>query len=272
MPRLFKTIGLLGSGPRAGAEGARGRAGPHARRRPACAGGTHAIVCVQASNVNSGAFDPIGDICARAHGDGAWVHVDGAFGLWAAAAPARAESLAGADRADSWATDAHKWLNVSYDSGIAMVRDAASLRAAMSMSAAYLPTGLSREPFHYTPESSRRARGIEIWAALLSLGRRGTRGSRRTQLRDGVAHGGCLARRRVRSTQRCGAQSSAGGFRRRGQYRLIAWSRLLQDDGTCWCGPTVWKARAAMRISVSSWATGDNDIEASIERHPENRG
>jgi len=258
---LFKTIGLLGLGRE---RVLRVPVDEQGRMRadalPALEG--PAIVCVQAGNVNSGAFDPTGDICARAHGDGAWVHVDGAFGLWAAAAPARAASLAGAGRADSWATDAHKWLNVSYDSGIAMVRDAASLRAAMSMSAAYLPTGLSREPFHYTPESSRRARGIEIWAALLSLGRRGLADlvegncAMASRMADALRDAGHEVLNDVVLNQVLVAFGDADTTN-----RVIA---ALQDDGTCWCGPTLWKARAAMRISVSSWATGDKDIEASI--------
>ncbi|MFN8516338.1 MAG: aminotransferase class V-fold PLP-dependent enzyme, partial [Thermomicrobiales bacterium] len=131
------------------------------------------IVCAQAGNVNTGAFDPLEEICAAARPSGAWVHVDGAFGLWAAAAPARADLVAGAALADSWAVDAHKWLNVPYDSGLAFVRDPAALRGAFVQGAAYLIDGAEREPMHQTPESSRRARGVEIWAALRSLGRAG---------------------------------------------------------------------------------------------------
>ncbi|MCU1274482.1 MAG: Pyridoxal-dependent decarboxylase, partial [Bryobacterales bacterium] len=131
------------------------------------------IVCIQAGNVNTGAFDPAEEICSRAHTAGGWVHVDGAFGLWAAAAPARAELLRGFSQADSWATDCHKWLNVPYDSGLAFVREPEYLRAAMAVNAAYLQTSDARDPALYTPEASRRARGIEIWAALHSLGRCG---------------------------------------------------------------------------------------------------
>lgn len=264
---LFKIIGLLGLGRERVLRvpvDAQGRM--LADAMPALAGPT--IVCVQAGNVNSGAFDPIGEICARVHADGnsdsdsAWVHVDGAFGLWAAAAPARAASLAGADAADSWATDAHKWLNVSYDSGIALVRDAAALRAAMSMSAAYLPTGSSREPFHYTPESSRRARGIEIWAALLSLGRRGLADlverncAMASRMADALGDAGYEVLNDVVLNQVLVAFGDADTTN-----RVVT---ALQDDGTCWCGPTVWKGRAAMRISVSSWASNDEDIETSI--------
>ena len=131
------------------------------------------IVCTQVGNVNTGSFDPVAEICRRAHEAGAWVHVDGAFGLWAAASPRHAHLVAGAGDADSWATDAHKWLNVPYDSGLALVRDAAHLRGAMSLTAAYLPQGGHREPSQYVPELSRRARGVDIWAALKSLGRGG---------------------------------------------------------------------------------------------------
>lgn len=131
------------------------------------------IVCLQAGNVNTSAFDPAGEVCERARQAGAWVHVDGAFGLWAAAAPERAHLLEGFEQADSWATDCHKWLNVPYDSGLALVRQPEALRAAMSMQAAYLQLSGAREPAYYTPEASRRARGIEVWAALRSLGRRG---------------------------------------------------------------------------------------------------
>jgi glutamate/tyrosine decarboxylase-like PLP-dependent enzyme len=264
---LFKIIGLLGLGRERVLRVPVDEQGRMvADAMPALAGPT--IVCVQAGNVNSGAFDPIGEICARVHGDSdgdgdsAWVHVDGAFGLWAAAAPARAASVAGADAADSWATDAHKWLNVSYDSGIALVRDAAALRAAMSMSAAYLPSGSSREPFHYTPETSRRARGIEIWAALLSLGRRGLADlverncAMASRMADALGDAGYEVLNDVVLNQVLVAFGDADTTN-----RVVT---AVQDDGVCWCGPTVWKGRAAMRISVSSWATSDEDIETSI--------
>jgi len=133
------------------------------------------IVCIQAGNVNTGAFDPTAQLCRQAKEAGAWVHVDGAFGLWALANRDFAALTEGLIEADSWATDGHKWLNVPYDNGIVFVRGAADLRAAMAASAAYLGEGIAgdREPSHYTPEASRRARGVEIWAALLNLGRGG---------------------------------------------------------------------------------------------------
>lgn len=222
-----------------------------------------AIVCAQAGNVNSGAFDPVAAICERAHAADAWVHVDGAFGLWAAAAPAYAGLVAGVAEADSWATDAHKWLNVSYDCGIALVRDPLHLRAAMSFSAAYLPVGAAREPFHYTPESSRRARGIEVWAALLGLGRGGLANLVESNCRMAARMADALreAGHEVLNEVVLNQVLVAFGDADRTQ-RVVA---AVQQDGTCWCGPTVWKERAAMRISVSSWATTDDDIEKSIE-------
>jgi glutamate/tyrosine decarboxylase-like PLP-dependent enzyme len=138
---------------------------------PALAGPT--IVCLQAGNVNTGTFDPAREVVAVARRAGAWVHVDGAFGLWAAASPLRAPLVAGFEGADSWATDAHKWLNVPYDSGLVFCRDPAHLRRALSAGGAYLVQGEAREPYQYTPDFSRRARGADVWAALASLGRRG---------------------------------------------------------------------------------------------------
>ncbi len=191
------------------------------------------------------------------------MHVDGAFGMWAAAAPGYAGLLEGVADADSWATDAHKWLNVTYDSGIALVRDAETLRAAMSYAAAYLPTGGVREPFHYTPESSRRARGVEIWAALLSLGRSGladlvARNCRMAvRFADALRGAGYEILNEVVLNQVLVAFGDADTTR-----RVVA---AVQQDGTCWCGPTVWKGRAAMRISVCSWATTDEDVDKSID-------
>jgi glutamate/tyrosine decarboxylase-like PLP-dependent enzyme len=221
-----------------------------------------AIVCAQAGNVNSGAFDPMDRICAHAHAAGAWVHVDGAFGLWAAAAPERSYLTHGVAQADSWALDAHKWLNVPYDSGLAFVRQPDHLRSAMATSAAYIPQTEQREPFQYTPEMSRRARGVEIWAALRALGRTG--------LAD-------LVERNCRQAARFAAGLRDAGYDVLNDVVLnqvlVAFGdddttrRVIagvQSDGTCWCGGTVWHGRAAMRISVSSWATTDEDIDRSL--------
>ena len=221
-----------------------------------------AIVCTQAGNVNTGAFDPVGAVCDAVRADDVRVHVDGAFGLWARVSSRLDESTAGIERADSWATDAHKWLNVPYDSGLAIVRDAAALGGAMSVHADYLPDRTSRDPFEFTPETSRRMRGIEIWAAIASLGRDGI---------EALVEHNCRQARRF-----------AAGLRDAGceilndvvlNQVLVAFGddrttrdviRGVQGEGTCWCGGTRWAERAAMRISVSSWATTDEDVERSL--------
>ncbi len=221
------------------------------------------LVCIQAGNVNTGAFDPAAEICSRAHEGRAWVHVDGAFGLWAAAAPERVHLMNGFAEADSWATDCHKWLNVPYDSGLAIVREPKHLRAAMSGQAAYLIQGKEREPWQFTPEASRRARGIEIWAALRSLGRRGLaemieRNCRQAgRFAEGLSAAGFAILDDVVLNQVLVSFGDAETTR-----RVI---REIQADGTCWCGSTEWQGKTAMRISVSSWATTDENVERSIE-------
>jgi len=221
------------------------------------------IVCAQAGNVNSGASDPFAAIGARVRDGGAWLHVDGAFGLFARACPATASQVEGVERADSWAVDFHKWLNVPYDSAAAFVRDARSLEAAMALGpVAYLVEGAGRSPCRFTPELSRRARGVDVWAALQSLGR------------DGVAE---LVERCCRH-----ARCFADGLRAAGfgilntvelnqvvvdlgsAERAERVARALQADGRCWCGPTQWQGRYGLRISVSSWRTSDADVERSL--------
>ena len=221
------------------------------------------IVCMQAGNVNSGAFDPAREICRRAHAAGAWVHVDAAFGLWAAAAPNRKHLVAGIEEADSWATDAHKWLNVPYDSGIAFVREERHLKAAMSANAAYLVRGEKRDPNLFAPEMSRRSRGVEVWAALRSLGRKG--------LAD-------LIEQNCRMAERFAERLKAAGYEILNDVVLnqvlVSFGSdeltrqtiaAVQADGTCWCGGTTWHGKAAMRIAVSSWATTDADVDRSLE-------
>jgi glutamate/tyrosine decarboxylase-like PLP-dependent enzyme len=222
-----------------------------------------AIVCIQAGNVNSGAFDPAEEICRRAKEQGGWVHVDGAFGLWAGASPRYRHLTNGFASADSWATDAHKWPNVNYDSGIVLVRDGAALRASMTLSAAYLAPGTRREPMHHTPEASRRARGVELWAGLKSLGRAGL----------------CeLIERTCSLARRFEAGLRAAGFEVLNEVVinqvLVSFGdaavtreviRRIQEDGTCWCGGTEWQGKTAMRISVSSWATTEADVDRSLE-------
>jgi len=260
-PTLFKSLGLLGLGRNRVIKtpvDSQGRM--RADTLPAFSGPT--IICVQAGNVNSGAFDPCEEICERAHAAGAWVHVDAAFGLWAAACPSMSSLVRGMSFADSWATDFHKWLNVPYDSGIAIVKDGEALRAAMAITAEYLPTSEFRNPSDYTPELSRRARGVEVWAALCSLGR------------AGIVE---LVERNCRQARHFAARLAAAGFEilndvvlnqvlvtfgdAERTLRVIA---AIQADGTCWCGGTVWHGQTAMRISVSSWATTDEDVEQSL--------
>jgi glutamate/tyrosine decarboxylase-like PLP-dependent enzyme len=262
-PTLLKSLGLLGLGRarvvRVPADG-QGRMRPEAL--PGLDGPT--IVCAQAGNVNTGAFDPVGEICDVAHDAGAWVHVDGAFGLWAAASPAHAHLVSGTVRADSWATDCHKWLNVPYDSGVAFVRDPDALRSAMAITAEYLPTeSAHRNPSDHTPELSRRARGVEVWAALRQLGRSGAADlverccAHARRFAEGLREAGHEVLNDVVLNQVLVAFGDAERTR-----RVIA---RIQDEGTCWCGGTEWQGRAAMRISVSSWATTEADVERSLE-------
>jgi len=221
------------------------------------------IVCLQAGNVNTGAFDPVGEIARGAKEAGAWVHVDAAFGMWAAVAPTRHYLYEGIALADSWATDGHKWLNVPYDSGLVFVRSADDLRAAMSVgSAAYLVQSDQREPSHYTPEISRRARGIEAWAAIRSLGREGLADlvertcQFATQIADRLRAAGHEVLNDVVLNQvlvSFGDEATTA--------RVISG---IQAEGTCWCGGTRWHGRFAMRVSVSSWATTAEDVERSI--------
>jgi glutamate/tyrosine decarboxylase-like PLP-dependent enzyme len=222
----------------------------------------HTVVCIQAGNVNTGAFDPAKEICPRAREAGAWVHVDGAFGLWGAVSPKYAPLLDGVSAADSWAIDCHKWLNVPYDSGIVVVRESEHLRRALSAgSAAYLTQSTTREPWQYTPDASRRARGIELWAAMRSLGRSGLRDMiernchQARLFADRLRAAGFAVLNDVVLNQVLVSFGSAEQTR-----RVIA---EIQSDGTCWCGGTIWHGQTAMRISVSCWATTDEDVEKS---------
>ena len=262
-PTLFKSLGLLGFGrSRVVKVPADSQGRMKSESIPTISGPT--IVCTQAGNVNTGAFDPIGEICDIAREAGAWVHVDGAFGLWAVTAPSRTFLTEGIEKADSWAADGHKWLNVPYDSGFAIVRDINSLQSAMAITAEYLPTSSPyRNPSDYTPELSRRARGVEIWAALRHLGR------------TGVAE---LIERCCQHARRFAEALDEAGYQILNEVvlnqvlvsfgdpdttnRIIA---AIQKEGTCWCGGTTWQGHTAMRISVSSWATTDEDVDRSIE-------
>jgi glutamate/tyrosine decarboxylase-like PLP-dependent enzyme len=229
------------------------------------------IVCAQAGNVNTGAFDPLeplADLCER---HGAWLHVDGAFGLWARAVPELRHHAAGAERADSWATDAHKWLNVPYDSGLALVKDAAAHVRSMTARAAYLiqQDGAARDPLDWVPEFSRRARGFALYAQLRALGREGV-----AQL---VARGCALARRAAEGLARIpGAEvlnevvhnqvlvaftPPAGGEAAEHLNALVA---RLQAEGTCWASGSLWRGRPVLRFSVSGQDTREADIDRSV--------
>lgn len=262
-PTLFKSLGLLGLGRNRVVKvptDSQGRM--RADALPAMMGPT--IVCTQAGNVNTGAFDPLSEICEHAHAEGAWVHVDGAFGLWAPVSPSTIHLAAGLSDADSWATDFHKWLNVPYDSGIAIARQADALRAAMAITAEYLPTeSLYRNPSDFTPELSRRARGVEVWAALRSLGRSGVRDliertcGHARRFAEGLKDAGYAVLNDVVLNQVLVAFGDAETTN-----RVI---KEVQVEGTCWCGGTIWQGQTAMRISVSSWATTTEDVERSLD-------
>src|SRR5712691_3457621 len=208
--------------------------------------GERTIVCIQAGNVNTGAFDPAAEICQAAKEQGAWVYVDGAFGLWAGLSPRYEHLTQGFALADSWATDAHKWPNVNYDSGIVMVRDGSALREAMTVSAAYLAPGARREPMHHTPDASRRARGVELWAALKSLGRAG--------LCDLIERTCALAKRFENGLRTAGFEvlnevvinQVLVSFGDAATTREVI--RRIQEDGTCWCGATEWQGQTAMLV------------------------
>ena len=221
------------------------------------------IVVAQVGNVNTGAIDPMAEVCAAAHEAGAWVHVDGAFGLWAAASPARRALVRGVELADSWATDAHKWLNVPYDCGIAFVRDRDAHRAAMAAVAAYLVQDAAgpREPIDWTPEFSRRARGVTVYAMLRALGR------------DGVAE---LVDRLCDCASRFADALGAAGFEILGhglnQVLIAAASDAetdavlvaVQAEGTCFPSATTWRGRRCIRISVCNWQTTAADVDRSV--------
>jgi glutamate/tyrosine decarboxylase-like PLP-dependent enzyme len=265
---IDRSLRLLGLGTASleivGADG-QGRMRADALRAALSGSAGPAIVCAQAGNVNTGAFDPlaeIAEVCARA---GAWLHVDGAFGLWAAASPRFRHLVDGVEFADSWATDAHKWLNVPYDSGVVFCRHPDAQAEAMAVSASYLQRGGGRSPADWVPESSRRARGFAVWAALRALGRRGVAGlvdrccdHARTFASVLGAQPGVEILNEVVLNQvlvRFGDDDNT--------TREVV-SRV-QADGTCWLGATDWQGRAAMRISVSSFRTTAEDVERSAE-------
>ena len=234
--------------------------------------GTPTIVCCQAGNVNTGALDPVGELAPIAHAHGAWLHVDGAIGLWAAASDST-HRLTGLEHADSWSTDAHKWLNVPYDCGIAICRHPESHRAAMTATAAYLvqaAPGTDRDPVDWNPEFSRRARGVPVYAALASLGRDGivaiverccAHARRFAEILS--AEPGIAVLNDVVLNQVLVRFLSPTGHDGDHDARTRAVIAAVQDDGTCWVGGSTWRNQAVMRISVSNFATTDDDVTAS---------
>ncbi|WP_341954681.1 pyridoxal-dependent decarboxylase [Salinibacterium sp. TMP30] len=223
------------------------------------------IICAQAGNVNSGSFDPLREIAEIASEFGAWLHVDGAFGLWARASTELSALADGIDRADSWSADAHKWLNVPYDSGLAIVRHAADHRAAMSSSASYLiqTSGAERDSIDWVPELSRRARAIPIYATLRALGRDGV---------ESLINRGCARARQMADTLAAeqGVQILNDVVVNQALVRFgdddditRAVVSGVQKEGTCWASGTTWNGQAAMRISVTNWATSHEDIARS---------
>ncbi len=237
-----------------------------------CAGA--AIVCAQAGNVNTGAFDPLREIAAATAKRDAWLHVDGAFGLWAAASSALRHHVDGIEGAQSWATDAHKWLNVPYDCGVVFVADAAAHRAAMTVTASYLVRGAGEAytPYDHVPESSRRARGLSVYTALRSLGRNGVaelvdrccamarRMAERLDSAPGVTIPNDIVLNQMQVRFAAAGDDDAEADRRTAE--VIA---AVQRDGTCWAGGTTWRGRHAMRISVSNWSTTEEDIDLSAD-------
>jgi glutamate/tyrosine decarboxylase-like PLP-dependent enzyme len=247
-----------------------GRMQPAALAAALQQGSGPAIVCAQVGNVNSGAIDPVGEICTIAHEHDAWVHVDGAFGLWAGASPRLRPLVAGVELADSWATDAHKWLNVPYDSGLIFCAHPDAHRAAMGIRAGYLmhSAGDERDALDYGPEHSRRARGFAIYAAIRALGREGiadlvercaafaSRFAERLAAADGVE-----VLNDVVLNQVLVRFLAADGDHDAHTRRVI---ERVQHDGTCWMSGTTWQGQAAMRISVSNWSTDQADVDRAV--------
>jgi glutamate/tyrosine decarboxylase-like PLP-dependent enzyme len=271
--RAIRFLGLGTANLRLVSADGQGRMRPDVLRTTLAEATGPTIVCAQAGNVNTGAVDPLRDICDAAHEAGAWVHVDGAFGMWATATPSLRHLVEGIERADSWATDAHKWMNVPYDSGLVFCAHPAAHRAAMGGShASYLvhSQGSERDPFDWNPEASRRARGFPVYAAIRSLGRSGV-----AELVDRCsAH----ARRFAEAlAQEPGVEvlnevvlnqvlvrflDAASGDH---DARTRAVVKAVQEDGTCWLGGTTWQGKAAMRISVSNWSTTPENVDRSVE-------
>jgi len=264
---IFTALRLLGLGAESATRirtDSQGRMDPAALQQTLAGLDGPTIVCAQAGNVSTGAFDAFEPIANACGAHGAWLHVDGAFGLWAAAAPSTRGLLRGAERADSWAVDAHKWLNVPYDSAMAIVADANAHRSAMSLAASYLVADADRrDSTNYVPESSRRARAVPVYAALRSLGRSGV---------AALVERNCAHARRMAAhlAEIPGAEILNDVVLNQVLVRFAGGDEAnraavaaVQDEGTCWLGGTKWQGRAAMRVSFSNWATSDADVDRS---------
>jgi len=264
---IFTALRLLGLGAESATRirtDSQGRMDPAALQQTLAGLDGPTIVCAQAGNVSTGAFDAFEPIANACGAHGAWLHVDGAFGLWAAAAPSTRGLLRGAERADSWAVDAHKWLNVPYDSAMAIVADANAHRSAMSLAASYLVADADRrDSTNYVPESSRRARAVPVYAALRSLGRSGV---------AALVERNCAHARRMAAhlAEIPGAEILNDVVLNQVLVRFAGGDEAnraavaaVQDEGTCWLGGTQWQGRAAMRVSFSNWSTSDADVDRS---------
>jgi len=229
------------------------------------------ILCLQAGNVNTGSFDPCAEIIPAAREKGAWVHVDGAFGLWGRVLPSLDTHTDGIELADSWATDAHKWLNVPYDSGIAIVKHSAAHRASMALNAPYYIAGEGevRDPSQWVPESSRRARAFPLYCGLKNLGKKGVREMVERNCRQARLMASLLSKDPMVSIlndvvlNQVLVRFSCPGADCDAFTRMV--TKAVQEEGTCWAGGSVWKGMTAMRISVSNWATSDDDITRSAD-------
>jgi glutamate/tyrosine decarboxylase-like PLP-dependent enzyme len=266
--RALRFLGLGTSSVRPVLADEQGRMRPDALRAALAESPAPTIVCAQAGNVNTGASDPLDAICEAA-GD-AWVHVDGAFGMWAAASPAMRHLVRGVELADSWATDAHKWLNVPYDSGLVFCAHPDAHRSAMGTHAGYLVQsgGTERDQLDWNPEASRRARGFSIYAAIRSLGRSGIADlvdrccSHARRFAEALAREpGVEVLNEVVLNQVLVRFLDLDGDH---DARTRAVVRAVQEDGTCWLGGTTWQGKGAMRISVSNWSTTTEDVDRSV--------
>lgn len=256
VPRALRYLGMGDGRIKRVAVDDAGAIDPVALERALRAAGSPALVCAQAGNVNTGACDPLRAIADAAAEHGAWLHVDGAFGLWAAASSRYEHLVGGRADADSWAVDAHKWLNVPYDCALAIVSSHGALPRALGLSAAYLGRSGNREPAEFTPEASRRARAIPVYAALRSLGRRGVAElverccAHARMMADLLREGGLEILHEVVLNQVLVAATPED-------------VRRIQEDGICWLGGTTWRRRQALRISFSNWSTTDDDVRRS---------